>query len=161
MRALVPSALVAVALVSAGCAPPVDLATALQIENVSTGWFDAGIVNGKNKLVPSLACTLKNTSDQTLVVLQLNAVFHRVNAPTDDWGTVFLTVAGSEGLAPGATAGPLALRPQLGYTGEDPREDMLHNSQFVDAKVDLLAKYGSTQWKKIGEYRIARQLLTR
>ena len=37
---------------------------------------------------------------------------------------------------------------------------MLKNSQFVDAKVDLFVKYGSTQWVKIGEYPIARQLIT-
>jgi hypothetical protein len=38
---------------------------------------------------------------------------------------------------------------------------MLANSHFVDAKVELLAKYGSTQWKKIGEYPIKRVLIER
>ena len=38
---------------------------------------------------------------------------------------------------------------------------MLQNSHFVDAKVELFAKYGSEQWKRIGEYPIARRLLTK
>jgi hypothetical protein len=38
---------------------------------------------------------------------------------------------------------------------------MLHNSQFVDAEVELFAKYSSTQWKRIGEYPVARRLITK
>jgi hypothetical protein len=37
---------------------------------------------------------------------------------------------------------------------------MLKNSQFVDAKVDLFAKYGSGQWTPIASHPISRQLLT-
>jgi hypothetical protein len=144
------------------CGPTVDLSTGLAVQNVSTGWFDAGIVDGKTKLVPSMTFTLKNTSNQALPVLQLNALYHRVSEPKDEWGNAFLNVAGSEGLKAGATSDPLTLRSNLGYTGTDQtRDEMLHNSQFVDATVDLFAKYGSAQWKKIGQYPIERKLLVK
>ena len=29
---------------------------------------------------------------------------------------------------------------------------MLRNSHFVDAEVELFAKYASEQWKRVGEY---------
>jgi len=46
-----------------GCsAPPVDLKQALQIDVVATGWYDAGIVDGKNKLVPTVSFTVKGQS---------------------------------------------------------------------------------------------------
>lgn len=141
-----------------GCAPSVDLTRGLQVEVVNTGWFDAGIVNGQNKLVPTISFRVKNTSDQKLSMLQVNALFRRVGEK-DEWGTGFMTAAGSKGLAPGATTTPLTIRSQLGYTGSDPRVEMLTNSHFVDAKVELFAKYGSTQWARIGEYPIKRQLL--
>ena len=38
---------------------------------------------------------------------------------------------------------------------------MLANTHFVDAKVELFAKYGSTQWVRLGSYPITRQLLTK
>jgi hypothetical protein len=38
---------------------------------------------------------------------------------------------------------------------------MLQNSHFVDAKMELFAKYGSTQWVRVGMYPIKRQLLTK
>jgi hypothetical protein len=38
---------------------------------------------------------------------------------------------------------------------------MLRNSHFVDATVELFAKYGSAQWKRIGQFPVTRQLLTK
>ena len=147
--------------VCAGCGPPVDITTGLQVQNVVTGWFDAGIVNGQNKLVPSIAFTLKNVSNQKLAVLQVSAAFRRLTVK-DPWGERFLRVTGSEGLAPGRATPTLTIRSALGYTGSDQtREDMLRNREFVDAEVELFAKYGSTQWKRIGEYPIARRLITK
>src|SRR5262249_32250976 len=107
-----------VALVSAGCGPAVDLTTSLEVQDVSTGWFDAGIVEGKNKLVPSVSFKLKNTSNQSLPMLQVNALFRRVTEK-DEWGSGFLTAAGSSGLAAGATTAGLTIKSQLGYTGAD------------------------------------------
>ena len=144
-----------------GCARPVDLTKGVQVLNVTTGWYDAGIVNGQNKLVPTVSFTLKNVSDQKLVTLQINALFRRVGE-NDEWGSAFLTAVGSEGLAPGATSAVFTARSQLGYTGSDQsRQDMLQNTHFVDASVQLLAKYASTQWVKVGEYPIVRELLTK
>ena len=148
-------------LVCVGCGPTVDLATSLEVKDTSSGWFDLGIVNGQNKLVPSITFSLKNNSDQSLAVLQVNALFRRVNEK-DEWGSGLVTAAGSSGLAPGAATPPLTIRSQLGYTGsEQSREDMLRNSHFVDATVELFAKYGSTQWKRIGQFPVTRQLLTK
>jgi hypothetical protein len=148
------------ALLSGACGPTVDLSKGLQVLDVSTGWYDGGIVEGKNKLVPSISFRLKNVSNRKLGTLQVNALFRRV-AENDEWGSGFITVAGSEGLAPGQTTPPLTIRSQLGYTGTDPRQAMLENKQFVDAKVELFAKYESTQWTRLGEYPIARQLIPR
>jgi hypothetical protein len=144
-----------------GCGPTVDLTKGLAVEVVKTGWYDAGIVNGQNKLVPSVEFRLKNVSDQKLSTLQVNALFRRVTEQ-DEWGSAFVTAAGSSGLAPGASTDTLTIRSQLGYTGADQsRQDMLKNSHFVDAKVELFAKYGSRQWVRIGEYQIVRELITK
>jgi hypothetical protein len=78
MRAPVCLIALLVAACSFGCGPTVDLSKALQVSDVSTGWHDAGVVDGKNKLVPSVTFKLKNSSEQSLVSLQLNALFRRV-----------------------------------------------------------------------------------
>ena len=142
------------------CGPTVDLATGIEIDEISTGWLDAGNVDGKNKVVPAVMFKLKNVSDQKLTTLQVNAIFRRVNS-NEEWGDGFRTVAGSRGLLPGAATDTVTINAQLGYTGSDSHAAMLYNAQFVDAKVDLFAKYGSGQWARIGEYPIMRQLIER
>jgi hypothetical protein len=159
MRALSCYAILTIAVFASACGPTVDLTQGLQVIIVDTGWYDAGIVNGQNKLVPSVTFKLKNTSNQTLASLQIDALFRRVTEK-DEWGDGFVLAAGSSGLAPQAETAPLVIRSQRGYTGSDQsRQEMLANSHFVDAKVELLAKYGSTQWKHLGEFPIKRVLI--
>ncbi len=126
---------------------------------VKTGWFDAGVEDGKNKLVPAVMLTLKNMSGDHVANVQLNAVIRRVGE-SDEWGGAYQKVIGTEGIAPGASTKPIVLRSNLGYTGIEPRVQMLKNSQFVDAQVQLFAKHGGNQWTKLGEWQIARELLT-
>ena len=127
--------------------------------DVKTGWFDAGVENGMNKLVPTVTLTLKNVSSEPVANVQLNAVIRRVGE-TEEWGGAFMKVIGTEGVPPGGTTKPIVLRSNLGYTGSEPRAQMLRNRQFVDAHVQLFAKHGGNQWTKLGEWPIARELLT-
>jgi len=157
MRALLLLLPMLSAVVSLGCGPTVDLSKALQVTEVATGWHDAGVVEGKNKLVPAVRFRLKNTSDQSLTTLQINALFRRVSEP-DEWGSGYMKVTGSQGLAAGASSDPLTINSQLGYTGVESRADLLKNRLFVDAKVEIFAKYASTQWTRLGEFPITRQL---
>ncbi len=158
MRSIASLAIIlACALSLTACGPKVDLTKGLQVSVVTTGWFDAGIVDGKNKLVPTISVKLKNVSDQNLPMLQVNALFRRVTEK-DEWGSGFITAAGSSGLAPGAET-TVTIKSNLGYTGTESRQEMLQNKAFVDAKVDLFAKYGSGQLTRLGEYAVSRQLL--
>src|SRR5262245_6611461 len=148
------------ALATASCGPTIDLTKGLQVVDVSTGWWDAGIVNGQNKLVPAVTFRFKNVSDQTLDVLQANVVFRRVTEDKE-WGSAFVKITGTEGLAPGATSESQTVKSQLGYTGSESRQQMLENTQFVDAKIEIFAKYGSIQWQKVGEYPVPRTLIAK
>ena len=144
-----------------GCGPAVDLTKGLQVLDPTSGWVDAGIVDGQNKLVPSISFKLKNVSDQTLKALDLNAVFKRVNEQ-DEWDSSGLrNPGGSGGFAAAATTDLLTINSNQGYKSPEPRLDMLKNSHFVDAKVELFAKYANTQWVRLGDYPIARQLIVR
>jgi len=135
-----------------------DISKLLAVTDVKTGWFDAGIENGMNKLVPTIMLTLKNVSNEKVSLVQLNAVIRRVGEK-EEWGGAYTRAIGSEGLAPGAGTKQIVLRSNLGYTGIEPRNVMLKNSNFVDAHIQLFAKYGGANWVKLGEYPVARQLL--
>ena len=57
---------VAGVLLCAGCGPTVDLTQGLKVNVIKTGWYDMGIVNGQNRLVPMVTFTLKNVSERRL-----------------------------------------------------------------------------------------------
>jgi len=155
--------LLAVALLvfaAAGCGSGPNLADAVKLRDVTTGWFDAGVTeDGKNKLVPSVTFRITNAAQSTVGSTQLNLIFKRVT-DKEEWTTSFVRGIGSEGLAPGATTPPIVVRAQQGYTGTQARLTMLQNAQFVDFKVEVFGKHASATWIKLGEYKVDRQLLT-
>ena len=147
------------ALLLPACGHDFDVEKVVKVTDVHTGWYDAGIYDGKNKLVPSISLSLQNTSNESVESVQVNAVFRRMGE-TEAWGEHFVRAVDSDGIPPGQTGGQLVLRSNLGYTGTESRLQMLQNSQFVDAKVEIFGKHGSRTWQKLGEYAIDRQLLT-
>ena len=155
-----PALLLSVALAAglAGCQSR-EVEKVLKVTNVESGWQDAGIVEGQNKLVPSVRFNLQNVTAEPIESVQVNAVFRQV---TEDlaWGDRLIRGVGSEGLAGGATGSTLIVRSPRGYTGLQSRAEMLKNKDFVDVKVDLFARHGSRTWAKIGEVQIERKLLT-
>ena len=149
----------AAALLFSSCGHNFEVEKVVKITDVHTGWYDAGIYDGKNKLVPSISLKLQNTSGEEVENVQVNAIFRRMGE-AEAWGEHFVTAIDRDGLTPGQTGGSLVLRSNLGYTGTESRLQMLQNKQFVDAKVEIFGKHGSRTWQKLGEYKIDRQLLT-
>ena len=150
-------------LTAVACSRTVDLTTACKVTPIATGWYDAGITeDGKNKLVPSISFTLTNTGATPWGSMQINCIFKRVGDP-DEWSAVLVRglAAGANELQPGATTTPIVIRALQGYTGTQPRADILSNHKFVDAKVEVFGKSGSANWVKLGDYQITRQLLSK
>ena len=167
MRILASAAALSLAVSAAGCSPPVDLKQALQVTDVTAGYFDAGIVDGKNKLVPSVSFKLKKSVTDSLRPLSVNVSFKQLpqagtavppGSPSEnDWDEVFLQNVPFEG---NETA-PLTFKAKNGYTGDPPqtRADMLKNKYFQDVRVHVFAKHSASQWVEIATLEIPRQLL--
>jgi len=152
--------IVVLAFSAVSCGPNIDLKSSLKVQDVSTGWADLGVVNGQNKIVPAISFTLENVGSNRITTLQSNVIFRRVGED-DEWGAGFLRVTGSEGLAPGAKSATQRVNSTLGYTSTEPRAQMLENKSFVDARAQVFAKYGSTQWTLIGEFPVERKLISK
>jgi hypothetical protein len=140
----------------AAAGTPVDLTTGVQVESLWAGWADAGVSDGRNKIVPALSFTLKNVSAEPLAGLQVNALFHRVDAPYE-WGNGFVQTVTPRRVSPGESTDTIVVQSSIGYTGADPPLDLLNHSQFVDATVALFAKSGSGNWTPLGEFPVTRQ----
>jgi hypothetical protein len=158
---MIPSAVLALLALTSCGGSDVDITKALEITDVTTGWYDAGVENGLNKLVPTVGLRLKNVTGEPVTYVQLNAVF-RLVGESEVWGGSRATRAiGGQGLPPGAVTDRFELRCDLGYTSVEPRARMLTHSLFKDANVKVFAKHGGRQWAPLGEWTIDRAMLTR
>lgn len=144
---------------TSSCAKPVDLKQALEITETSSGWFDAGIVGGRNKIVPNVSFRLKKKAPFDLDRVSVNALFRASDGKESelDNDVYVQRVAFQEDQTP-----PVTLRAENGYTAEPPqgRMDMLKHSQFRDMRVQILVKQGSSQWTDLGWIDVKRHLVT-
>ena len=165
MRILAPAMILAV--LTAGCSRPIDLKQVLQVADLSGGYHDAGIVEGRNKLTPSISFRIKKSIDDDIRPLSLNVVFKKLPRPgvavppgspaEEDWDETFVQSVPFDG---NQTA-PLTIQTKAGYTGDPPqsRADILKHSQFQDVRVHVFAKRSASQWVEIATYDIPRQVL--
>jgi len=157
-----------VPVLAAGCGTPVDLKQALQVVDISGGYHDAGVVEGRNKIVPSITFRLKKSTEDSLRPLSVNIVFKQLPKPgtavapgqpaENDWDEVFKQSVPFTG----NQTDLLTVRASAGYTGDPPqsRADILKHSQFQDVRVHIFAKHSSSQWVELAQYDLPRQLLT-
>ena len=164
-RSLVSSVMVALMCAAlAGCSSNVDIKQAIELADTSAGWYDAGIVDGKNKIVPQVTFRLRKKSDADVDSVAVNVVFRHPAQPgsttEDEWGEAFIQ---SAEFSEGSQTPILTVNTENGYTGDPPqsRADLLKNSQFRDVRAHVFAKYSSTQWVELGTIDVPRQLITR
>lgn len=158
-RAAITLGLLVLGGLTAGCGRQLDLKEALAVTDLSGGWYDAGIVNGKNKLLPSATFRLEKKSGEDVGSVALNVLFKRlVGGVEEEFEDVYLQrVEFTEG----DRTKPLVVRPEAGYTGEPPqtRAQMLENSQFVDVRAIIFVRQGST-WIELARLDLPRTLVT-
>jgi hypothetical protein len=158
-------ALVPIAMLSAAsCSPSVDIKQAVEVTDTGGGWYDAGIVDGKNKVVPMVSFRLHKKGAANLDSVSVNIAFREPPPPggntEEEWDEVFLQ---NVKFAEGAQTSVLTVRAEKGYTGDPPqsRLELLKHSQFRDKRAHLFAKASGGQWVEIGTIDVPRQLITR
>ena len=142
-----------------GCTRPVDLKQALQITDTTSGWYDAGVVNGKNKLVPAVTFRLRRAAETDIATVSINALFRAADGAESSLDNdVFLQNVKFDS---NQTA-PIVARSENGYTADPPqsRADMLKHSEFRDMIVQVFVKHGASQWTELGRIDVRRTVIT-
>lgn len=145
---------------SASACTQVDLKTALEIQELTSGYYDAGVTDaGLNKLVPSVTFRVKNISSEPISSVDLMVFFWGVeNELPRELDEVLLTAVGSEPLAPGAMTEPIVVRSKQGFSIEQPRAELFNHGQFRDTTAKVFMKRGG-KIVPFGEYTTERRLL--
>ncbi|MCC7186488.1 MAG: hypothetical protein IT185_09630 [Acidobacteria bacterium] len=146
-------------LTASGCAQ-VDLKTVLEVQEMTSGYYDAGVTEGGlNKLVPSVTFRIKNVSAETVNSVDLMVFFWGVQYEQPmELDEVIITAIGSGGLAPGALTEPIVVRSKQGFSLEQPRAELFNHGQFRDTTAKLFMKRGG-KIVPFGEFVTERRLL--
>ena len=154
--ALLLGGLLACALVGASCGPPIDL-KALEVTEAFTGYYDNGIKDGWNHLIPSISFRLKNNGAVPITDVWLG-VSYWVDGDDGEKDSRQVLGIGHDALAPGASTNPILVRPDHGYRLQGPRSTLFDNSNFKDMSVRLFGKR-SGKILRLGEFKIERRVL--
>lgn len=145
-------------LLSAACARSATVQEAIEIYDVKTGYDDGGQQSGQSRLLPTIAFRVRNKATRVVHTVQFNAVFRVIGDP-EELGAQLVLGIDYDGLPSGQTSGPYTLRSMFGYSGEQARVEMFQHEGFKDVQVELFAKQGGSQWVKLTERVVDRQLL--
>jgi hypothetical protein len=146
---------------ASGCGKPIDIKQAVQIIDMTGGWHDAGIKDGKNKLTPSVTFRVKKLTDESIRPLSLNLAFKKITPQgEEDFDDFFVQTVtfGDDN-----QSAPLTVRTETGYTADPPqsRAQMLQHKEFQDLRVVIFAKHSSSNWVELSRFDLPRILLPR
>lgn len=131
----------------------------LLVEVERTGWLEVRRPADGPLVVPVALVRLTNRTARPVTGVQVNAVFRRA-ADGIEWGNHWQPVARTVGLAPGETSGPVLLTAGHGHTGAPSAAAAIRHAQFVDARVQVFARYGSHAWAKLADAAVDRTDVT-
>jgi hypothetical protein len=158
MKQLLGVLAIVLSLAGAGCRQ-VDLATALNVTDVFTGWYHMGVVDGLNKLVPSFTFRLENVGDRSVNRVQLLVSFWQ-NGADGEIDSKQVTGIGPEDLPPSGSTDPLLVRSDFGYTLEQSEQELFQHTYFRDFTAKLFARSGG-RLVPLGEFPIERRIIPR
>ena len=149
------------AALAAGCSPAVDLENDIELVDVQTGYFDNGVKDGKNHMLPHVSFRIRNVADHEVSSVLLTVQFWIADPAAHAAAVAAAQQAGADppeamtmteissaqvrgvtgaGLAPGEETSPIVVRPDVGYTLEGPRADFFVHSDFKDVTARVFAR---------------------
>lgn len=135
------AALVALALASSGCGPDVDIAKSITVTDVISGYYDNGLKDGKNYLMPSITFRLANSAPANLTGLELTVGYWQ-DGKDGEWDEVLVQRIGNDTIPANGKSDPVTVHATVGYTLEDVRNNLFINSHFVDVTAKIFGRRG-------------------
>ena len=142
-----------------GCSRAVDIRQALEVTETSGGWYNAGIVDGKNKIVPSVTFRLRKKAEGDFGGVSLNVVFREPPAAggtaEEEWDEVFIqNVPFAEGNADRTDDRPPG-EGIHGRTSADRASKSWNTASSATCGRASLPRPAASQWVELGDDRRA------
>jgi hypothetical protein len=134
-------ALVALMFAQAACGPDIDIQKSITVTDVISGYYDNGLKDGKNYLMPSITFRLANSAAASLTGLELTVAYWQ-DGKDGEWESVLVPRIGNDTIPANGKSDPVTVRAPVGYTLEDVRNNLFINSHFLDVTAKIFGRRG-------------------
>jgi len=151
------AALVALVIAPAACGPAIDIQQSITVTDVISGYYDNGLKDGWNYLMPSVTFRLANSAAAKLTGLELTVAFWQ-EGKDGEWDSVLLQRIGDDTIPANGKSEAVTVRGTVGYRLEDVRNNLFTNSKFLDVTAKVFARRGGRIYP-IGNVKLEHQIL--
>jgi|KBSMisStandDraft_5_1062788.scaffolds.fasta_scaffold323395_2 hypothetical protein len=150
-------ALLALMLAPAACGPDIDIQKSLTITDVISGYYDNGLKDGWNHLLPSLTFRIANSASSSVTGLELTVAFWQEGAD-GEMDSVLVQRIGNDTIPANGASDPVTVRGTVGYRLEEARADLFTHSLFKDVTAKIFARRGGRIYP-IGSVKLDHQII--
>lgn len=155
-RRLIAPAVLAAALAVASCTT-VNLTQAIEVTDIISGYYDNGIKDGMNHMVPMITFRLKNRTAEPLNSVQLTVAFWAAGKDGELDSRQVVGIGGTP-VQPGQSTESITVRSSVGFTLAQPRAELFTHVDFVDWTVKMFARRSGRIYS-IGEFKVDRRFI--
>jgi hypothetical protein len=140
-RPLAVVALVALMFAPAACGPDIDIQKSLTVTDVISGYYDNGLKDGWNYLMPSITFRIANSASANLTGLELTVAYWQ-DGKDGVWDEVLVQRVGNDTIPANGMSDPVTVRGTVGYRLEEARADLFTHSLFKDVTAKIFVRRG-------------------
>ena len=130
----------------------------LEAVDVESYWTVRGKLEDDTYIRPIVRFRLLNKGATAVDFIQTMAVFRRLSAPEESWGSAFEYSLSGDPLAPGGRSRLITLRSDSYYFSKQEPEQMFENEKWEQVTVEVFVKVGPSSWRPAAKMEVPRQI---
>jgi hypothetical protein len=142
------------------CESP-DPAQQLELLNLETYWAIDSALGERQYLAPVARFQLRNKAAEPLRSVEATATFRRKGEEQTDWGSAWERVTPPQKPLAPAQMALVVLKSDGRYFSTGDPQGFFENKLFLDAKVTVYLRVGSSPWTKFAEREVERRIGTK
>ena len=135
-----------------------EAAKGLHATEVVSYWAVLGKVGDYTKIRPIVRFRIRNEGPKAVDYVQTMAVFRRVSAPDESWGSAFEYSLSGDPVAPGGESRVITLRSDSLYFSKDAPGRMFDNEEWEQVTVDVFVKVGPSSWMLVAKVEVPKRI---
>ncbi len=135
-----------------------EAAKGLQAAEVVSYWTVRGKFEDDTYIRPIVRFRIRNEGPKAVDYIQTMAVFRRMSAPDEHWGSAFEFSLSGDPVAPGGESRVITLRSDSYYFSKVAPKRMFDNEGWEQVTVEVFLKIGPSSWRPVAKVEVPQRI---